>query len=155
MPNGRVIALCVASVAGAPMEARQAVLAEEGVGLLGDRYGTGEGSFNKGKRGKRQVTLINDIFFDDSHSFSHLDTRRNIVVDGVELNWLIGREFQIGEAVFRGVKYCDPCNRPTKLSGKDESFQEAFFDRGGLVAEVIKTGKIRVGDEVIPPPKGY
>jgi hypothetical protein len=55
----------------------------------------------------------------------------------------------------RGVKYCDPCTRPSKLSGKTKSFKERFFDRGGLIAEIIEGGVITVGDQLIPPPKGY
>lgn len=125
-----------------------------GQGLLGDRYALGKGSFNKGKEGMRQVTLINGIFFEGS-GFHYEDSRRNIVTDGVELMWLIGREFTIGAARMRGVKYCDPCKRPSKLAGKTASFQEKFFDRGGLVAEVLESGVIRVGDSVVPPPKGY
>ncbi|MBI2640204.1 MAG: hypothetical protein HYW90_04955 [Candidatus Sungbacteria bacterium] len=125
-----------------------------GQGLKGDRYATGEGSFNKGKQGNRQVTLMNAIFFDGS-GFEFRDSRRNIFVQGVELMWLIGREFQIGTARFRGLKYCDPCTRPSKLSGKQKSFKETFFDRGGLIAEVIEGGIIKTGDPVIPPPNSY
>ncbi len=69
--------------------------------------------------------------------------------------WLIGREFQIGMARFRGVKYCDPCTRPNKLSGRKMNFKETFFDRGGLIAEVVEGGIIKIGDPVIPPPKNY
>ena len=136
------------------MQLVQGVEVLAGAGLKGDRYATGVGSFNKGKQGKRQVTLINGIFFEES-GFDYVDSRRNIVTMGVELMWLIGQEFQIGTARFRGVKYCDPCNRPSKLSGKEKSFKEMFFDRGGLIAEVIQDGVIKVGDLVIPPPKDY
>lgn len=97
---------------------------------------------------------MNSIFFEGS-DFEFKDSRRNLFIEGVELMWLIGREFQIGTARFRGVKYCDPCTRPSKLSGKKKSFKETFFDRGGLIAEVIEGGIIKTGDPVIPPPKGY
>lgn len=131
------------------------VEAIQGLGLKGDRYATGEGSFNKKSGiGNRQVTLVNAIFF-DGRPFSFADSRRNIVTTGVELMDLISRAFEIGDACFRGVKYCDPCVRPSKLSGNQMSFKEAFFDRGGLIAEVIEGGIIRVGDSIIPPPKSY
>ena len=152
--NGTVVSLCIGPVAGGSMQLVEEVEAIAGQGLKGDRYATGEGSFNKGKQGNRQVTLMNAIFFDGS-GFEFKDSRRNIFVQGVELMWLIGREFQIGTAHFRGVKYCDPCIRPSKLSGKQKSFKETFFDRGGLIAEVIESGVIKTGDPVIPPPKGY
>lgn len=153
MSQGIVRAICISPTAGEPMQSVEEAIAVAGQGLIGDRYCTGEGSFNRGAAGSRQVTLMNAIFFPGS-GFEFADSRRNLFVEGVELMWLIGREFRIGEVRFRGVKYCDPCQRPSARSGKP-GFQQAFFDRGGLVAEVIDGGVIRVGDTVIPPPKGY
>ncbi|HHT9145876.1 MAG TPA: MOSC domain-containing protein [Candidatus Wunengus sp. YC61] len=150
----RVIGIFVCPVAGERMQEVFEVEAIAGAGLKGDRYCTGEGSFNKGNQGKRQATLINGMFFEGG-SFYYPESRRNIVTMDVELMWLIGREFQIGNARFRGVKYCDPCNRPNKLCGKSQSFKEAFFDRGGIVAEILEGGLIKVGGAVILPPKGY
>jgi MOSC domain-containing protein YiiM len=63
--------------------------------------------------------------------------------------WLIGREFQIVQPLFRGEQYCDPCLRPSHLSGKKQKFLEAFLDRGGLVAQVIKSGTIKKGDSIV------
>ena len=152
--NGTIIAICICPRAGAQMQQVPRVDAIAGAGLDGDRYCTGHGSFNKGAQGKRQVTLINGIFFKGS-SFEYVDSRRNIVTMGVELMCLIGKEFQVGRAQFRGVKYCDPCTRPSTLCGKKRSFKEAFFDRGGLIAEIIESGIIKVGDPIVPPHKAY
>ena len=55
----------------------------------------------------------------------------------------------------RGVKYCDPCTRPSTLLAKEQSFKEKFSDRGGLVAEIIESGIIRVNDLIVPPKKNY
>ncbi len=152
--NGKIVYICISPKSGEPMQPVYEVEAIAGAGLKGDRYCTAEGSFNKDNLGKRQVTLMNSIFFQNS-GFTYEESRRNIFVQGVELMWLIGREFQIGEARFRGIKYCDPCNRPSKLSGNEKSFQQAFFDRGGLVAEVIESGNLKIGSDVIPPKKEY
>ncbi len=149
-----VVAICISPTAGGMMQQVQEVEAIAGAGLKGDRYCTNQGSYNKNEPGTRQITLINAIFFKDS-GFEYIDSRRNLVINGAELMWLIGREFQAGEAIIRGIKYCDPCLRPNRLAGKEKSFKETFFDRGGLVGEIIKGGMIRVGDTVIPPPKGY
>jgi MOSC domain-containing protein YiiM len=129
------------------MEEVEMVEAIAGAALGGDRYSTGEGSFNRKRPGRRQVTLINSVFFRDS-GFQYSESRRNIVTHGVELMWLIGREFQIGKARFHGQYYCDPCLRPTRLSGKTEKFLEVFSDRGGLVAEIIESGTIRKCDPI-------
>ena len=75
------------------------------------------------------------------------ECRRNFVFEGIELNWIaFGRELKIGAARLRGVKYCDPCARPSVLLGKERIFKEAFFDRGGIILEVIESGIIREGD---------
>lgn len=154
MPNGKVISICIGRIAGAKMEEISEVIAEAGNGLVGDRYYGGNGSFNKGKSGKRQVTFMNAMFFEGS-DFAFTDSRRNIFLEGVELMDLIGKEFTVGEVTFRGVKYCDPCNRPNTLADIEKSFRDTFFDRGGLVAEIIAGGPIRVGDKVKTPKKDY
>lgn len=153
MASGSVVAICICPKAGAPMRRVESVRAVAGQGLEGDRYIGGSGSWNKGKPGKRQVTLMNATFFPGT-GFCFEDSRRNLFVEGVELMPFIGKEFQVGGVRMRGVKYCDPCTRPDKLSGKD-GFREAFQYRGGLIAEILDDGEIEVGDDVIPPPKGY
>jgi MOSC domain-containing protein YiiM len=153
--NATVAGIYISRAAGKAMTALATVNAIARKGLEGDRYAEGFGSFNRKKGcGHRQVTLINSSFFDSSN-YAFYESRRNLVTTGVELMWLIGKEFKIGEATFRGVCYCDPCDRVTKLSGQDESFRSAFHDRGGLIAEVITSGKISIGDSVIPPRKNY
>jgi hypothetical protein len=154
MSNGFVIAICISPAAGEPMRSVEEVEAIAGGGLRGDRYALGQGSYNKNRPGKRQVTLINGLFFAGS-GFEYIESRRNIITLEVELMDLIGREFQIGEARMRGLKYCDPCLRPSKLSGKKEVFKDVFHDRGGLVAEILRGGLIKVGSAVVPPPKSY
>jgi MOSC domain-containing protein YiiM len=71
----------------------------------------------------------------------------------VELMYLIGKEFQVGGARMRGVKYCDHCLRPSNLIGKGD-FKKTFHDRGGLIAEIIESGSIITDDLVILPSKG-
>lgn len=154
MKHGQVLGIFIARERRAPMEELQDVLAEQGNGLCGDRYQNGGGSYNQGRPGKRQVTLINAMFFEGS-GFRWIESRRNLVVQGVELMDLIGKNFAVGNAILRGVKYCDPCLVPNALAGKTRSFRDAFFDRGGLVAEVTKTGAIKIGSEVIPPKKDH
>lgn len=131
------------------MEAVREVEAVAQRGLMGDCYMSGAGSWNDGSPGKRQVTLINARFFEGTE-FTYADSRRNIVTVGVELMSCIGREFAVGSVRMRGVKYCDPCQRPSKLSGKP-GFAEAFQDCGGLIAEILNSGSISVGDHITPP----
>jgi len=154
MTDGKVLGIFICPKAGEPMVEVSEVEAFERAGLAGDRYATGAGSGNKGAQGKRQVTLINGLFIPNS-GFTFAETRRNIVTMGVELNYFIGRgEFKIGGVRMRAVKYCDSCERPNTLSGNKRSFRDTFFDRGGIIAEVVEGGIIRVGDTIVPPPRG-
>jgi hypothetical protein len=66
MVNGNVVAIYISPTAGGKMEEVEIVEAIGGAGLAGDRYSTGEGSFNRNRQGRRQVTLINSIFFKNS-----------------------------------------------------------------------------------------
>ena len=142
------------SVKGAPMQQVSEVKAIAGYGLEGDSYCTGLGSFNKGKPGHRQVTLINAMFFRGS-DFTYAQSRRNLIVRDVELMDLIGKKFRIGTAIFLGERYCSPCGRPSKLAGIKKSFAEAFFDRGGLIAQVIEGGIIKVSDQIVLPQREW
>ncbi len=153
--QGRVVAICIGPAARAAMQEVEEVMAIAGAGLQGDRYSTGDGSYNRKKGvGHRQVTLMNARFFPDS-GFMFREARRNLFTEGVELMDLVGKEFDIGEARFCGERYCDPCLVPTNLAGKDVNFREAFHDRGGLIAVILSGGLIRLGSHIVGPPKDY
>ncbi len=146
--NGKVVSIFICPAAGDAMQQVPEVQAIMAKGLEGDRYSEGAGSWNKGKPGNRQVTLINAKFFPRS-GFGPAESRRNIITEDIELMDLIGIQFRIGAAIFRGVKYCTPCDRPEKLSGNGGSFREEFHDVGGLIAEVVESGVITQGCEII------
>lgn len=153
MPQAKVLVICIGPVAKGPMKRVDEVEAIAGAGLEGDRYCTGEGSYNKGRKGKRQVTLLNASFLIQS-AFTFEETRRNILTADVELMSLIGEEFYVGDVHMRGIKYCIPCDIPSQVSGR-AGFKEAFQDRAGIVAEIIEGGLIKIGDRIIPPPRAF
>ena len=149
MKKGKVVAIFIAPVRGESMEEVETVRALVGQGLEGDRYASGEGSWNGGRQGTRQVPFINAAFFPGS-GFTFADSRRNVVTEGVELMALIGKRFMVGDVLFQGVRYCDPCGRPSKLAGSETPFDVAFHDRGGLIADVVESDgrEIKKGDVV-------
>lgn len=130
------------------MVPRGEVTAVAGCGLLGDRYCSGAGSYNQGKVGERQVTLLNNLFVVGS-GFTAEETRRNIITEDIELMELIGREFAIGGATFIGERYCTPCEIPGELLGRGRGFKAAFLDRGGIIGIVKIGGPIRIGDKIV------
>jgi MOSC domain-containing protein YiiM len=159
MANGILEAICIGPAAKAAMVSINEVVAIARQGLAGDRYTLGKGSFNdtdkgRGGIGHRQVTLINAMFVDES-GFSCIETRRNLIVRGIELMDQIGHEFRIDDVLMRGLAYCDPCMKPTTLIGSPYSFREKFYERGGLVAEILEGGIIRVGSIIKTRKKSY
>jgi len=76
----------------------------------------------------------------------HAATRRNVLVEGINLLTLIDREFRIGEVVLKGTQTCDPCGLMEQTVG--EGGFAALVGRGGLCCSIVRTGTIRVGDEV-------
>jgi MOSC domain-containing protein YiiM len=153
MFEGQVAAIYVAPNEGAPMEPRDEVVALVGKGLDGDRYAIEAGKYSGTKVGKRAVTLIereaitaaNDTY---DLGLTEQESRRNVVVEGVPLNHLVGREFTVGGARLRGYDLSEPCVYLEELTGKPA--RRALIHRGGLRAEILEGGPIRVGDPVRP-----
>jgi MOSC domain-containing protein YiiM len=75
-------------------------------------------------------------------------SRRNIVTRGIPLNHLVEKEFRIGDVVLRGTRLCEPCAHMEKLTVNGA--MRGLIHRGGLRAEIIKGGTIKVGDRVLP-----
>jgi MOSC domain-containing protein YiiM len=133
---------------GQPMISQVNVRAISGQGLEGDRYAQGKGAWSKSREGEtiRHVSLIESEAIEGS-DFLPEDTRRNLITEGIDLNSLVGQTFQIGEVKLKGVELCEPCQRPSKLSGKS-GFAEVFQNRGGLRAEILTEGELNVGDSI-------
>lgn len=153
--SGTVLQIYTAAEAGAPMRAVAEAEAVRGQGLRGDRYVDGRGTWSRVLRPwvVRHISLIEVEALEAANSelerpFFPEDTRRNILTRGVSLNALVGREFMLGAVRVRGVELCDPCERPSKLSGKP-GFRWAFTGRGGLRVEVLTSGAIRPGDVIV------
>ena len=129
-----------------------------GIGIEGDRYALGLGAYSNTLPAKsRDISLITRDGIDAANQelqrlalsqFSDFETRRNIVIEGLstsELNNLVGKEFYLGNLKLRATELCIPCERPAKLA-KKKSFLEAFEARGGIRAQILEAGHIKVGD---------
>jgi MOSC domain-containing protein YiiM len=143
--TGVVRGINLAPAHAVPTEAVAAVEAVAGVGLTGDRHAA------PGAPPGDQVTLIEQEAVEAANrdyglTLSPADTRRNIVTAGVPLNHLVGREFSVGAVRLRGVALCEPCGRLQELTR--QKVVRALRHRGGLNAEILAGGVIRVGDAV-------
>jgi MOSC domain-containing protein YiiM len=150
--RGRLVAIYVARSAGAPMTACATVEARVGVGLAGDRYALGTGTYSASGRGPRDVTLVEreavDAVRDDGVALTEADTRRNLVTEGVPLAHLVGRTFRVGGVRLRGLRLAEPCAYLEQLTGL-AGVRAALVHRGGLRAEVLDGGPLRVGDVIV------
>lgn len=115
-------------------------------GLDGDHYAS--------KGGKRQVTLIQAEHIAAVSSMlgrekiDPLSLRRNVVVHGINLQSLKGKQFKLGEAVLEHSGDCHPCSRMEENLG--EGGYNAMRGHGGITAKVISSGIIRNGDALAP-----
>jgi MOSC domain-containing protein YiiM len=152
MSQGRVEAIHIADTAEAAMRGVAAVTAIAGVGLEGDRYAARQGSFSAQDKPGRQITLVEAEAIEALERELGLvlapgETRRNVVTRGVALNHLVGRDFSVGGARLRGHELCEPCATLARMTGKPVILA-GLVHRGGLRAEILEGGQIRVGDEV-------
>jgi MOSC domain-containing protein YiiM len=147
--NGEVVAIYVRPQLSAPVQQISAVHAVPGRGLEGDYYFNGIS--RKAPDASREVTLIESealesITREYTVSLENGESRRNIITKNVPLNHLVGRNFQVGEVTLRGIRLCEPCSHLAKLTDKD--VVPALVHRGGLRAQILKEGTVRVGDPV-------
>lgn len=155
--SGRLLALYIAPDAGAPVARVPEATALDGVGLEGDRYAAGEGSFSRWPGKGRAVTLISAEAIrqaEDEFGVSLADGehRRNLVVEGVPLDDLRGVPFQIGDVQLEGMRLCAPCKYLVRVTGQPDVF-DALVGRGGLRAAILSGGTLREGDAVTWDPE--
>jgi MOSC domain-containing protein YiiM len=153
MWSGKVESIHIASAAKEPMHAVAEVQANPGAGLEGDRYARQAGTFSK-PLPEYELTLIEAEAIEALHreyavTMNPGEARRNLVTRDVPLNHLVGKDFQIGEVKIRGIRLCEPCGHLQTLTGKPVI--KGLRHRGGLRAQILSPGTIRVGDVVAEP----
>jgi len=151
---GQVAFIQIALMATEKLVSMREVQAVAGEGLEGDRYFKKTGTYSNIAGGGRQITLIElesveALKRDFKIELETTQTRRNIVTRGVPLNHLVGQRFRLGgEVVLQGVRLCEPCNHLESLTLR--GVREGLLHRGGLRADIINGGTIRVGDPITP-----
>ena len=125
-----------------PIIERPEIECVAGRGIRSDRY------FDFKDDYKGQITFFSLEVFDELCSAMQIQdcspslARRNVITDGVDLNELIGQEFEVQGVRFRGMEECRPCY------WMDGAFapgaQEFLKGRGGLRAKILTDGKLRL-----------
>lgn len=150
MWQGVVESIHIAGKAQEPTRRVDSAVATPGAGLEGDRYALQQGTFSKPEP-DYELTLIEAeaieaLKRDYDIEVAPGDPRRNIVTRGVPLNHLVGRVFRVGEVKIRGLRLCEPCSHLETLVAKPVI--KGLRHRGGLRAQVLTAGTIRVGEMV-------
>jgi MOSC domain-containing protein YiiM len=155
MFTGRLVGIYTTSEAAAPLAPSTELRAIEGVGLEGDRYATQIGTYSGREGADRQVTFVEReviaaVNDEAGVELAEHETRRNLVTEGVPLHHLVGRTFRVGDVVFRGLRSCPPCAYLEKATRP--GVRAALENRGGLRAEIVHGGTLRIGDEITAVP---
>ncbi|MGH7481575.1 MAG: MOSC domain-containing protein [Longimicrobiales bacterium] len=146
--QGRVAGLFIASERGQPLRAVASVRAVPGWGLEGDRYWGYSRRLSRDPGRACAITLIAAEALDVAArehglELAPIEARRNVLTRHVDLNALVDRDFSVDEVWLRGLMLCEPCNHLRKLTGKE--VLRPLVHRGGLRAEILSEGMIRVG----------
>ncbi len=103
---------------------------------------------------KRTVTLISHKALAEVSAAvgfpgnAHEACRRNICVDSLPEENMIGRKIALGDQVLLEVTcYCAPCNRMDENFGKGAV--EAMHEKAGWGAIVLREGDIKTGDAFV------
>ena len=138
---------------GEPLVAVEEVSAVAGKGLEGDRYFRASGTYSDRPGPGREITLIESeaieaMARDNELAIAPGEARRNVVTRGAPLNHLVGREFLEGGVRVRGIRLCEPCSHLEGLTRR--GVLAGLIHRGGLRAQILVGGEIRVGDPIAP-----
>jgi MOSC domain-containing protein YiiM len=148
--TGVVTGIFTASAAGAVSVAHEACRTVDGVGLEGDRYATGEGTFSKAGRNGQALTLVSEESIAQAQAngadIDATTVRRNVITRGIVLEPLIGHCFTIGTATFRATRLAEPCAHLERIT--HPGVLRAMVHLGGIRADVVNDGEIRVGDAI-------
>ena len=131
-----------------PLTTVDHVEAIEGRGLEGDH------AINRKVNSKRQVTLIQKEHLAAVGMMTGLGEidpgklRRNIVVEGINLQGLKEAQIRIGGALLEISGACHPCSRMEENLG--EGGYSAMRGHGGWCCRVLESGEIKLGDSVQP-----
>ena len=147
--TGSLLHIHITPAKSQPMQRLDEARLIEGLGIEGDRYALGTGTYSVKPGEDRQVTLIEAemlarVAEDDGHSISMDEHRRNLTVEGVPLQHLVGSRFRVGACVLEGVRINQPCKYLNLMLKRDVYMP--LWNRSGLNCKVIEGGLIRPGD---------
>jgi hypothetical protein len=151
---GRIASLHLhPETAGAPLTDVEAIEVVAGKGILNEPRYFGKISSRTGQPSRRHLSLIERELISEHAGALGLEkippgaVRSNIETFGVNLMDLVGKEIQIGDAV---LHFYEPRTGCEKMDRICQGLRELMKNnRVGVIAEVVHSGKIRVGDSLL------
>lgn len=138
---GKIVGICTSERRGTVKAEQQEVNLIEGFGLEGDAHG---GNWH------RQVSLLSyekiEAFRNKGADVALGAFGENLIVEGYDFrNLPVGTRFRIGDALLEMTQIGKNCHSHCEIYKR---MGDCIMPREGVFAEVIKGGKIKVGDEV-------
>ncbi|MBT8037989.1 MAG: molybdenum cofactor biosysynthesis protein [Verrucomicrobiae bacterium] len=127
-----------------PIEEVERIECVAGSGIVGDRF------FDYQPDYKGQITLFDGAVYERVRDeivqgeLHPMAFRRNVVVQGVDLNALIDQRFSLGELELTGSCECAPCYWMDEACAPGT--HEFLKGRGGLRARIVKGGVLTLGE---------
>jgi MOSC domain-containing protein YiiM len=151
--TGYITAIFTAPARHASQIAVDAVQLKAGKGIVGDRFF----GFSRKNTGKNlsliESEVLEEFFGLYKQPVEFNASRRNFITRGIRLNELVGTKFLIGEVLCEGVELCEPCKvmarQMPQLPLSQAEIIKAFAYRGGLRANVLTDGIVRIGDHCL------
>jgi len=151
--SGRVASLHLHPlIAGQPLQSADLIELIEAKGILGEPRYFGRISSSSGEPSKRQVSLMEREQISEHAAALGLQSippgavRANIETLGMDLVALVGCQIEIGDAILLLYAPRDPCE---KMDSVCQGLRELMLNhRQGVLAQVVRSGKVRVGDQI-------
>ena len=133
----RIAAIWTSPEKRAAMTPHRAARAVEGHGL---------DSCAHARAGTKRQVLFASAEHLDALGVPHGAIKENFTVEGTDVHdWPVGQRVLVGEAEFEITMVCDPCERMEEIR---PGLQHELEGRRGMLARVLKTGEVAVGDEI-------
>ena len=154
--EGQVVQIFITPRGGHKMQSVWEVEAVADKGLRGDRYCNGMGQWAGSDA--CHVTLIDEADLENIEKQTGLqlangEHRRNLVIRGMRLDDVLGKQIQFGEAIMHAVRPRPPCRYLESLT--EPGMLQSLTGLAGVCARVVKSGWIRTQDAIIVMQAGF
>ena len=127
-----------------PIVEKDEITCVAGRGIEGDRF------FDYKEDYKGQITFFDWSIYEKVRDeivkgeLEPMAFRRNVIIEGIDLNTLIDKHFQLDGLEFTGSCECSPCYWMDEACAPGT--HEFLRGRGGLRARIVRGGELRLGE---------